>query len=62
MAATSIAPLLEASGIGWREDDVVALVQGVLAAPEAVDGDAWLDLVAPRSATELRAGLRALKA
>jgi Xaa-Pro aminopeptidase len=61
MAPTSIAPLLEASGIARSEDEIVELVRGVLAAPEPLDGDAWLDLIAPQGATELRAALRALK-
>jgi Xaa-Pro aminopeptidase len=61
MAATSIASLLEACGIDRREDEVIALVRGVLAAPPALDDGAWLDLIAPPEATELRAGLRALK-
>ena len=34
----------------------------MLEAPEALDGDAWLDLIAPHDATELRAALRAIKA
>jgi Xaa-Pro aminopeptidase len=58
----SIAPLLEASGLDWREDEVVALIRGVLAAPQALHVDAWLDLIAPPDASELRAGLCALKA
>ena len=62
MAPTSIAPLLEASGIARSEEEVVALVRGVLAAPEPLDHDAWLDLVAPPEAGELRDALRALKA
>jgi Xaa-Pro aminopeptidase len=62
MAPTSIAALLEASGVDRSEDEIVDLVRGALAAPEAVDGDAWLDLIAPPDATALRAGLRALKA
>jgi Xaa-Pro aminopeptidase len=62
MAPTSIAPLLEASGIARPEDEVVDLIRGVLAAPEALDGDAWLDLIAPQDAKELRGALRALKA
>jgi Xaa-Pro aminopeptidase len=62
MTPTSIAPLLEASGVRYGEGEVVDLVRGVLAAPEALDGDAWLDLVAPLDATDLRAALRALKA
>jgi Xaa-Pro aminopeptidase len=62
MAPTSIAPQLEASGIARREDEVIELIRGVLAAPEALDGDAWLDLIAPHGARELRAALRALKA
>ena len=62
MAPTSIAPLLEASGIARSEDEVVELIRGVLAAPEPLDPDAWLDLIAPPETTELRAALRALKA
>ena len=61
MAPTSIAPLLEANGVARSEDEIVALIRGVLAAPEAVDGDAWLDLIAPADASDLRAALRALK-
>jgi Xaa-Pro aminopeptidase len=62
MASTSLAPLLEASGIARREDEIVELIQGVLAAPEPLDADAWLDLIASPDARELRAALRALKA
>jgi Xaa-Pro aminopeptidase len=62
MSPTPIAPLLEASGSARSEAEVVALIRGVLAAPEPLDQDAWLDLVAPRDASELRAALRALKA
>jgi Xaa-Pro aminopeptidase len=62
MPRTSLAPLLEASGIARTEDEVAELIRGVLAAPEALDGDAWLDLIAPPDAGELRAALRALKA
>ena len=61
MTATSIGPLLEASGIRLSEDDVTALVRGVLAAPESDDAEGWLDLIAPEGSAELRAALRALK-
>jgi Xaa-Pro aminopeptidase len=62
MAPTSIAPLLEANGVARSEEEVVALIRGVLAAPEPLDPDAWLELIAPPEARELRAALRALKA
>jgi len=41
MTPTSIAPLLEASGVARSEDEVVELIRGVLAAPEPPDGDAF---------------------
>ena len=58
MASTALAPLLEASGVPWREDEVVELIRGVLAAPEPVDPAAWLDLIAPADAQELRDALQ----
>ena len=63
MASTSLAPLLEASGVARREDEVVALIRGRAGGARAgFDPDAWLDLIAPPDAHELRDALRALKA
>jgi Xaa-Pro aminopeptidase len=57
-----LAALLERSGAHLSVEEVRALVAGVLAAPEGFDPDAWLDLVAPPEAADLRAVLRELKA
>jgi Xaa-Pro aminopeptidase len=57
-----LAVLLERSGSRLTVEEVRDLVAGVLAAPEGFEPDAWLDLVAPPEATELRAVLRELKA
>lgn len=57
--------LLARSGKALRLASVHAvrdLLKGVLAAPEAVDADGWMVLVAARPSAALRAQLRALKA
>jgi len=59
---TQLAALLAGHGIERSVDEVHALVRGVLAAPEGYDPDAWLDLVAPPEAADLREALRGLKA
>jgi Xaa-Pro aminopeptidase len=61
MTESSLPALLAEHGIRQTEDEIVGLIRGVLAAPPALDPDAWLDLVAPRHADELRARLRAIK-
>jgi Xaa-Pro aminopeptidase len=57
-----LAALLAASGVERSVDEVRALVEGVAAAPVGFAPDAWLDLIAPPEATELRDHLRRLKA
>jgi Xaa-Pro aminopeptidase len=54
--------LLAASGVRREPGEVRALLEGVAAAPEGFAPDAWLDLIAPPDAAELRAHLRRLKA
>lgn len=59
---SDLATLLAAAGVTRTPGEVVALVRGVLAAPEGFDPDAWPDLIAPPEAVALRACLRTLKA
>ncbi len=54
--------LLTASGIRREPAEVRALLEGVAAAPEGFAPDAWLDLIAPPDAADLRDHLRRLKA
>ena len=57
-----LARLLEASGVERPVDEVLALLEGVAAAPKGFQPDAWLDLVAPPDALELREHLGRLAA
>jgi Xaa-Pro aminopeptidase len=57
-----LARLLGAAGVDRTVDEVRALVRGVCAATEGPEPDAWLDLVAPAEASDLRARLVRLKA
>jgi Xaa-Pro aminopeptidase len=57
-----LAALLAASGVERSVDEVRELVEGAAAAPVGFAPDAWLDLIAPPQATELRDHLRRLKA
>jgi Xaa-Pro aminopeptidase len=52
-----LAALLGAVGARHSVEQVHALIRGVLAAPPGFDPDAWLDLLAPSDATELREAL-----
>jgi Xaa-Pro aminopeptidase len=61
MKPSSLPALLAEYGVRQSEDEIVALIRGVLAAPPTADPDAWLDLVAPPDADELRTRLRAIK-
>jgi Xaa-Pro aminopeptidase len=54
--------LLEASGVDRPVGEVLAVVAGAAAAPDGFDPDAWLYLVAPPEASELRGRLRRRKA
>jgi Xaa-Pro aminopeptidase len=54
--------LLSACGVGRPVAEVLALIEGVAAAPKSFEPDAWLDLVAPPDATDLRGHLRRLEA
>jgi Xaa-Pro aminopeptidase len=58
----NLARLLAAAGVERTVEEVRALVRGVCAAPEGPEPDAWLDLVAPAEASELRERLVRLKA
>ena len=60
--AAELERLLEASGVERPVDEVLALIAGVAAAPKGFQPDAWLDLIAPPDATELRDHLRRLEA
>ena len=57
-----LAALLAASGVERTVDEVLELVAGVAAAAPGFSPDAWLDLIAPPEAAELRAHLRRRKA
>ncbi len=61
-AAAELARLLRASGVERPAAEVLALLEGVAAAPAGFQPDAWLDLIAPPDATELRDHLRGLEA
>jgi Xaa-Pro aminopeptidase len=56
-----LARLLAAAGVRRSTEDIVELIRGVIAAPPGPEPDAWLDLVAPAEARELRACLLRLK-
>jgi Xaa-Pro aminopeptidase len=53
--------LLSAAGVDRSAGEIHALIRGVCAAPEGLAADAWLDLVAPVGASELRQHLVRLK-
>jgi Xaa-Pro aminopeptidase len=53
--------LLEARGVRRDPNEVLAIVEGMLAAPRGYRPDAWLDLIAPPEAAELRAHLLTLR-
>jgi Xaa-Pro aminopeptidase len=56
-----LARLLTAAGVRRPVAEVRELIRGVIAAPAGLVPDAWLDLVAPPGARELRAHLLRLK-
>jgi Xaa-Pro aminopeptidase len=56
-----LARLLAAAGVHRSVDDIYELIRGVIAAPRGPEPDAWLHLVAPPEAAELRACLLRLK-
>ena len=56
-----LARLLTAAGVRRSVEDIRELIRGVMAAPAGPEPDAWLDLVAPAEAHELRACLLRLK-
>ena len=56
-----LARLLTAAGVRRSVAEVRALIRGVIAAPVGPEPDAWLDLVAPPEAHDLRAHLLRLK-
>jgi Xaa-Pro aminopeptidase len=60
--AAELERLLAASGVERPVYEVLALVECVAAAPRGFEPDAWLDLVAPPNAPELRDHLRRLEA
>jgi Xaa-Pro aminopeptidase len=61
-AAGDLQALLEAAGSQLSAAEAAGLVRGVAAAPVGHNPNAWLDLIAPAGATELRAHLEALRA
>ena len=56
-----LARLLTVAGVRRSAEEIRELVRGVIAAPAGPEPDAWLDLVAPPEAHELRAYLLRLK-
>ena len=58
---SELARLLAVAGVGRAVEDIVDLLRGVIAAPPGPEPDAWLDLVAPVEARELRACLLRMK-
>ena len=54
--------LLKAAGSPFGAGEIEALVAGVCAAPEGVEPDGWMRLVAPEPTPELAAALGAIKA
>ena len=56
-----LARLLAAAGVRRSIEDIIELIRGVIAAPPGPEPDAWLDLVAPADARELRACLLRVK-
>jgi Xaa-Pro aminopeptidase len=54
--------LLKASGVERPVPEVLELLEGVAAAPKGYQPDAWLELIAPADAAELREHLRRLEA
>ncbi len=57
----ALAARLTNAGVTMRVDAVRSLIAGVAGAPEGLDSDAWMDLIAPNADAGLRAQLRALK-
>ena len=57
---TKLTAALKAAGSPYDAAGLRALLQGVLAAPTGLDGDAWMMLTAPRLDPDLTAALRAL--
>jgi Xaa-Pro aminopeptidase len=56
-----LARLLTAAGVRRSIEEIRELIRGVIAAPPGPEPEAWLDLVAPPEAHELRAHLLRLK-
>jgi Xaa-Pro aminopeptidase len=56
-----LARLLRAAGVRRSVEEIRELIRGVIAAPPGPEPDAWLDLVAPPEARELRHYLVRLK-
>jgi Xaa-Pro aminopeptidase len=59
--ASELARLLTAAGVRRSVEEIRELIRGVIAAPAGPEADAWLDLVAPAEAHELRTALLRLK-
>ena len=58
---SELARLLTAAGVPRSPEEIRDLIRGVVAAPPGPEPDAWLDLIAPAEARELRAALLRLK-
>lgn len=54
--------LLKDAGSPYGADKIEALIEGICAAPEGVEPDGWMRLVAPEPTSELAAALGAIKA
>ncbi len=61
-ATDDLDALLKAAGSRFGAGEIEALVAGVCAAPEGVEPDGWMRLVAPEPTPELAAALGAIKA
>ncbi len=60
--SAGLARLLKSEAPGWDEKALDALIDGVLAAPEPEDPEAWMALVCEAPSGELKNALAALKA
>ena len=58
---SALARLLADAGAALSVVDVRALIDGVIAAPDGPDADAWMTLVAAQPSAALRECLRALE-
>ena len=57
MDQPTLTRLLKAEGIAIPATELHALAQGVAAAPEGLDPDSWMNLVAPKITLPLKTAL-----